>query len=87
MIQRCCDQYHNLSLVGGLLESGQRYVSINITIIIITIINTTTIITIITTIMIQVVCQSLTIPGQSDVFQQIDRQYLQPKIMEVSSLS
>ena len=38
-------------------------------------------------IMIQVICQSLTTPGQSDVFKQIDRQYLQPKIVEVSSPS
>ena len=45
------------------------------------------IILVIIIIIIQVICQSLTTPGQSDVFQQIDRQYLQPKIMEVSSSS
>ena len=32
----------------------------------------------------QVVCQSLITPDQSDVFKQIDRQFLQPKITEVS---
>jgi len=33
----------------------------------------------------KVVCQSLTTPDQSDVFKQIDRQFLQPKITEALS--